>query len=80
MVQNWHWTIQDPPLLFCPTLRVEHLSLIKPYRVVTIYLKPFELENTILVMHYHHTKNNPYPINGGMCRKELQLDDDKMPS
>jgi len=80
MVQNWHQSIQDLLLLFCPTLWVEHLNLIKPYKVGTIYLKPLQLENTIIVMHYHHIENNPYPINGGTCRKELQLDDNKMPS
>jgi len=80
MVQNWHMSIQDLPLLLCPTLRVEHLYLIKPYRFGIIYSKPLQPENTILVMHYHHTKNNTYPINGGTCTKVLQLGDNKMPS
>jgi hypothetical protein len=28
----------------------------------------------------HHTRNNPYAINGGMCKKVLELGNNVMPS
>jgi hypothetical protein len=40
MVQDWHWSIQDLPLLLWPTSKVEHLSLIKSFGVGFITLTP----------------------------------------
>ncbi len=40
MVQDWHWSIQDLPLLLWPTSNVEHLSLIKSFGVGFITLTP----------------------------------------
>jgi hypothetical protein len=46
MDRHWHQSIQNPSLLLCPTLGVEHLNLAKTYRVSIMYPKSPSLEKT----------------------------------
>jgi hypothetical protein len=62
MVQDWHWSIQDLPLLLWPTSKVEHLSLIKSFGVRFIMLTP--LPTRRLPFHYaikpQQKQHSPY--------------------
>jgi hypothetical protein len=46
MDRHWHQSIQNPSLLLCPTLGVEHLNLAKTHRVSIMYPKSPSLEKT----------------------------------
>jgi hypothetical protein len=48
MAPNQHWSTLDPPLLLCPTSKVEFLNPIVSFRIDNIISKPPSFEKHLL--------------------------------